>query len=301
MGRVQHPQLRDLIWAVCSPSLIKPRAEWPAVFTLHSSAEIRQRLEHTDTRALQHHLAHCETRFLGSYFEALWEFFFLQEPRFEVIAKNLQIRDAHHTLGEFDFIIFDKHANKYLQLELAIKFYLGCSAENSHPYTDGKHLWIGPQARDRLDLKIARALEHQLTLHRHPLAQRQLQALGVDAVEPLWLFKGYLFQPHHALPLPDYIVDTNKHAHWVSLEQLPAVLNDDHPWQLLHKRHWPAPPYAENIDKPLTVNELVEQLNVIIKRENRPCLIIQTARTAASPQVLKRYFVTPAGWPHNLR
>lgn len=300
MGKVQHPQLRDLIWAVSSKSLIKPLPGWPCAFDFVPTAKIRHRLEHTDTLLLEQHLARRETRFLGSYFEALWEFFFLYEPRFSVLAKNLQIRDAHHTLGEFDFIVFDKHANKHLHLELAIKFYLGCSETNSHPYTDGKHLWMGPQTRDRLDIKIARVLEHQLTLHQQPLAQQQLRALGVETVEPQLLIKGYLFQPQTALPLPDYVVSTSEHAQWISLDQLPAALNDHHPWHLLHKRHWPAPPYPENLNNPLTAGELCQQLGCIIKRENRPYLIVQSDSSSPSQPVLKRYFVTPTGWPRSL-
>jgi len=264
------------------------------------SPGLRHRLEHTDTHALEQHLASRNTRFLGSYFEALWEFFFVHAPRFTVVAKNLQIRDANQTLGEFDFIILDKHTNKHLQLELAIKFYLGFPQLNSHSYTDGKNLWIGPQARDRLDIKVARALEHQLTLYQHPAAQKQLQDLGVDGLEPQLLIKGYLFQPQQALPLPNYVLETNDHAQWISLEQLPAVLTADHPWYLLDKRHWPAPPYSENLNSPLSVSELTTQLHTIINRENRPYLIIQTDGAACASQVLKRYFVTPSGWPHSL-
>ena len=303
MGPVQHPQLRGLIWAVTSPSLIKPLPAWTKAYDYVPTHETLQRLEHTDPQLLEQHLASRETRFLGSYFEALWEFFFVHHPRFTVVAKNLQVRDAHHTFGEFDFIVFDTEANKHLHLELAIKFYLGFTKTNTHPYTDGEHLWIGPQARDRLDIKIARVLEHQLTLHQQPLAQQQLRALGVEAVEPQMLIKGYLFQPQFqsALPLPDYVVETAEHAQWISLDQLATVLDDQNPWHLLHKRHWPAPPYAENLDNPLSAGELGKQLSCIINQENRPYLIVQSDSGSLSRRVLKRYFVTPLGWPHSLR
>ncbi|MFT5447491.1 MAG: hypothetical protein ACI9DC_002666 [Gammaproteobacteria bacterium] len=300
MGPIQHPQLRDLIWAVSSPSLITPRRGWPRAFDYVPTAKTLYRLEHTDTQLLDQHLARCETRFLGSYFEALWEFFFVHDPRFNVVAKNLQIHDAHRTLGEFDFIVFDRQANKHLHLELAVKFYLGVSETNTHPYTDGENLWIGPQARDRLDIKIARVLGHQLTLHQQPLAQQQLRVLGVDTLEPQLLIKGYLFQPQTALPLPNYVRNTSEHAQWIGLEQLSTVLNDQYPWHLLHKRHWLAPPYAENLNNPLSAGELGKQLSCIIKQENRPYLIAQSDGRTSSRQVLKRYFVTPCGWPHSL-
>jgi hypothetical protein len=306
VGRIQHPQLRDLIWAVSSPSLIVPLQDWPKAFDYVPADDTLKQLACTDTRLLEQHLASRETRFLGSYFEALWEFFFEHHSRFTVVAKNLQIRDAHRTLGEFDFIVFDSEMNKHLHLELAIKFYLGLRETNTKPYTDGEHLWIGPQTRDRLDIKIARVLEHQLKLHQQPLAQQQLHALGVDTVEPQMLIKGYLFQPlsrcqpQTALPLPDYACNTSAHAQWLSLDQLSTVLDDQHPWHLLHKRHWPAPPYAENLNDPLSADELNERVSHVIERENRPYLVIQSGSDSSSPQALKRYFVTPPGWPHSL-
>jgi hypothetical protein len=306
MGDVQHPQLRDLIWAVCSPSLIKPLPGWPTAFSLDRVDEARARLEHTDTRALERHLEQRNTRFLGSYFEALWDFFFIHDPRFTVVAKNLQIRDVHHTIGEFDFIIEDHQANQHIHLELAIKFYLGFSETNALPYTDGEHIWLGPQARDRLDIKVARALEHQLTLQQHPVAQQQLQALGVETAEPQFLFKGCLFQPDPILPLPDYVPDTShhpgagQHAGWLCIDRLSSALNDDGPWYLLHKHHWPAPPYPDNLQNPLNANQAIERLTFIINSEQRPYMVVQTDRESASHQLLKRYFVTPDNWPYCL-
>ena len=298
----QHSSLRDLIWAVLSPSLLKPLAGWPATFDAALTVESQQRLKHTDPRALDDHLAQRETRFLGSYFEALWEFFFVHEPRFDIVAKNLQIRDAHRTLGELDFVLFDHQTNRHLHLELAIKFYLGLSEVNTHPYTDGQHLWVGPQARDRLDIKVARALEHQLTLSEHPLTQARLTELGVSSVEPQFLLKGYLFQPSPQLPLPAYIFDADYHARWFKLADLAEHLNDScahdaSPWHLLQKRHWPAPPYPDNLTKPLGVDALSKQLQAVIGQENRPCMVVQTDHGAPVPQILRRYFVTPDGWP----
>ena len=35
------------------------------------------------------------------------------DPRFEVVAKNLQIRDGGRTYGEFDFIVFDHESGQH--------------------------------------------------------------------------------------------------------------------------------------------------------------------------------------------
>ena len=292
----QHPQLRDLIWAVCSPPLLKALPDWPQVFDVGVTDELRHRLVRTNTEALEDHIRRRETRFLGKYFEALWEFFFLHEPRFDVCAKNLQIRDSERTLGEFDFVVFDHATEKYLQLELAVKFYLGVRETNGHRYTDGEHLWIGPQARDRLDIKVARALEHQLTLHQHPQARQQLGDLGINAVEPQILFRGYLFQPEQPLPLPEYVVPGESLAQWLKLADLERVVADESPCYVLHKRHWLAPPYADNLGAPLTVAELQSRLHALIGTENRPVMFVQGSSEPIGAE-LKRYFVTPDHWP----
>ena len=299
---VEHSSLRDFLWAISSPSLISPLVGWPTAFDPALTRESQQRLQHTDPRALDNHLAQRNTRFLGSYFEALWEFFFVQDPRFEVVARNLQIRDAHRTLGELDFVIYDRRTDKHLHLELAIKFYLGRREVNALPYTDGQHLWVGPQARDRLDIKVARTLEHQLTLSEHPLTKARLRELGVSTVEPQFVFKGYLFQPREDLPVPDYAYRGDYHARWLKLFQLPELLEESysqsgHPWYLLHKRHWPTPPYLDNLSDPLSAGELSKQIKILIGQENRPYMIVQTNRGTPLPQVLKRYFITPDDWP----
>lgn len=294
---MQSPALRDLIWAVCSPSLIRPRAGWPAVFQAGDTAQIQPRLERTDPHALDVHLANRRTRFLGSYFEALWEFFFLHDPRFEIVAKNLQIRDGKRTLGELDFVVLDHRTGQHLHLELAIKFYLGIDAPSAFPYTDGKHLWVGPQAKDRLDVKLARTLEHQLPLSAHPVARARLAELGVSRVEPRLLFKGYLFAPLEPVPWPDYVRAPSQHEGWVALASMPAILDDEHPWHLLQKRHWPAPPYPENLAEPLSAAELGSALRLVMGEARRAYMVVQTNNAMPEPQVLKRYFIVPDDWP----
>ena len=306
MDAIQHPALRDLIWAVTSPSLLAPLPHWPGSFDPALTTNDQQRLLNTCTAALDAHLAARETRFLGSYFEALWEFFFLQQPRFDVIAKNLQIRDGNKTLGELDFVVFDQQTNTHLHLELAIKFYLGIKEPNDFPYTDGEHLWVGPQARDRLDLKVSRTLEHQLKLSAHPLTRARLETYGVNTVEPKFLVKGYLFQPSTVLPLPEYVNSTTGHAGWLKVSELPHLLDacDDphrYAWHVLQKRHWPAPPYPENLLAALSGEALLDEVQSLLARENRPYMIVMTHRAQAGRSVHKRYFVTPDDWPDRHR
>lgn len=281
--------LRDLIWAVCSPSLLSPLPGWPGNFTPDITPAW---FFDIDTEALERHVEQNETRFLGSYFEALWAFFFAQHPRYELIARNLQIRDEHRTIGEFDFIVSDRERGQVLQLELAVKFYLGVPAINTLDYTDGRNFWIGPQARDRLDIKIKRALEHQLRLHQQPEAKEALRALGVDEVEPRLLFKGYLFHPKEPVPVPDYVAADHGHGDWLHVDDIEERLDHALPCIPLPKQRWLAPACGDSSPEPLSVRELAQQLGSI----ERPAMVVQWGEPGESNRI-RRYFITPAGWP----
>ena len=293
---LDNPQVRDLVWAVASPSLLAPQTDWPRNFELPMSLEDFDRLVSADPVALQAHLERSETRFLGSYFEALWAFYLNHDPRFEVVAKNLQIRDGGRTYGEFDFIVFDHENGQHLQLELAVKFYLGIREVNDYAYTDGEHLWIGPQARDRLDIKVGRAVEHQLTLHRQEKARRALAELGVNQVTPRLLFRGYLFHPVEKVPVPPYVSSNYGRGRWCRLGNVRQVMNLALPSYIVPKKRWFAAPYVEDLAGADELDAFEAQLIDLVLSENRPHMVVQVDESAAS-RAIYRYFVTPPAWP----
>ena len=293
---VASPQVRDLVWAVASPSLLAPPTGWPSNFELPLGADDFGRLLGADPAALQKHLERSETRFLGSYFEALWAFYLTHEPRYEVVAKNLQIRDGGRTFGEFDFIVFDHESGQHLQLELAVKFYLGIREVNDYAYTDGQHLWVGPQARDRLDIKVGRAIEHQLTLHRHEKARQALAELGVNQVAPRLLFRGYLFHPAEKVPVPSYVSSNYGHGSWCRLAEMRQVLNLARPSYIVPKKRWFAAPYVEDLAGADDLDAFEAELTEHVLSENRPHMVVQVDESAASRGIY-RYFVTPQAWP----
>ena len=208
LSQLQNPQVRDLAWACFSPALL----HCSQVVTDSSLQDCHfplnawrlcwlQELDGEPEPLLQHLSGNRHNR-LGLYFEALWQFFLEQDPDVELLAHNLPVRDGGNTLGEFDLIYFCHQRDRHVHLELALKFYL-CAADSQG---SAWNHWLGPNSRDRLDLKLERLLEHQTRLAEIPEARRQLAGLGI--VEPLREvhIKGRLYRHfrHEVKPPPGY-------------------------------------------------------------------------------------------------
>jgi len=96
---------------------------------------------------------------LGKRVERFFEFYINQSKNYELVKNNIQIIHNKHTLGELDFIIYDKTAQKYLHIEHIYKFYL---------YDDGIvneiDRYIGPNRNDTFDKKLEKLKNKQLPL-----------------------------------------------------------------------------------------------------------------------------------------
>ncbi len=145
---------------------------------------------------LQHRSEQRSTR-LGIYFEQLLSFYFAHYPRFDLIAKNLQVNDNKRTLGEYDFIVYDKKQDSHYHIEVEIKFYTKRTSNtpipHNAPYHDWHH-WIGPNQRDSLGLKMRRLLQHQLRLYDTPAGNTAATALNIENLESKLLLTGRLYQ-----------------------------------------------------------------------------------------------------------
>jgi len=121
---------------------------------------------------------------LGVYFELLIEFWLRHATNIRWIDSRIQIYRGQQTLGELDFLF--EQADQLTHWEVAVKFYLQYLTDQ------GEVRWYGPNAKDRLDLKVSHLLNHQLTISRTPEACplfKQYPTLPLDKI----LLKGYLF------------------------------------------------------------------------------------------------------------
>ncbi|MDC0259348.1 DUF1853 family protein [Verrucomicrobiales bacterium] len=156
---------RDLDWVLRTPFLLKgqpsisPPAPGSAIFESDAFLEF--------------FVAAPRSHRVGYYFESLVHFWLKEIRGVEIVEHNLQIQDGKRTVGELDFVFRDENG-ELNHWEVAIKFYLHAATENY----SGSH-FVGPNARDTLERKHARFIDHQLPLGKATIPEIAHQATFV--------------------------------------------------------------------------------------------------------------------------
>lgn len=129
---------------------------------------------------------------LGKRVEYFFEFYINNSLRYNLIKKKIQIIDNKNTLGEIDFLLFDKKKNKYLHVELTYKYYL---YDESHD--DELDRYIGPNKKDNLVRKINKLKEKQFPLLYKNESKEYLDEIDLNNIEQKVCFKGNIYLPMH--------------------------------------------------------------------------------------------------------
>jgi len=286
-----------LSWVLNSPNLIRqqsapfPVAEQPSTDEINALATLNKAL-------LPSHLAKTKSHFLGSYFESLWQFYLMHSNRYDLIASNLQFHHQGKTFGELDFLVFDNKRDIAIHQEVAIKFYLGTMDEKL-----GSR-WIGPNAIDRLDLKVAHLRDKQLPLAKHPVVLEKLASLGINSLKSEALVKGYLFQPatQTKVVMPSYINPKHLTGHWYRFHELLEHLGDTQhqrtSWLKIDKGDWISSDHTFLMlaDQALSLDEMAEFLNNM-DNQNRAHMFATLIATKNQLAVGEKIFVVPNNWP----
>lgn len=210
LAKLTDATVRDLAWALASPNLLSgtvcdstlaPSDAWyqgllndyqPRLLALDQDPEVL-------------HLHCAPQRRLGLYFEALWHFFLLDSPRFQVLAHNWQQVVDGTTVGAFDFLVWDQQTQGIEHWELAVKFYLISQQEAAFDHAFG----INP--RDKLRRKHQHMLNCQLMLGNHPHVAPKLTALGLLPQRKRLILKGRLYYPPHT---QHFISNSGERGQW---------------------------------------------------------------------------------------
>src|SRR5690554_1995355 len=155
----QQLVIRHLAWLCQAPQLYRGALTFDPVAWL--PADYRHKLQYWDMHpeSMPSLLQQATQRRLGLYFEQLYACLLQDLLGWELLARNLQIRDERRTLGELDFLLRNPLTGEVEHHEIAVKFYLGHTDAVSR-----RVRWYGPNSRDRLDLKTDRLLQHQTRL-----------------------------------------------------------------------------------------------------------------------------------------
>ena len=270
--------LADLKWVICSPVLIEcstPDVTWvDDQFCRESWVRCRKKIESMeiqDEGLSDYGIEEPSSQKLGAYFEYLIALWFSIDPIYQVLEQNKIIQGETRTLGELDFLIYDKERKKTIHLEVAVKFYLhGLIARQ------GKAAlweWFGPSLVDRLDKKYAAMQWRQINL-----PSRIETTVTVD--ENWGLLKGRLY--HHEPYCEPYAISAQSlKGTWYTqseyceiYQERDALLLDKLQW-LIHEK--PLDEMAKKIDLTSPVKEPV----MIRRKDETHC------------------FIVPNDWPEN--
>lgn len=128
---------------------------------------------------------------LGKRVEYFFEFYINSLKDYELIQKNIQIIKNKNTLGEIDFIIYDKKEDKYIHTELVYKFYL-------YDLNFGKELdrYIGPNRNDSLLRKTSKLKDKQLPLLHKEECKNYFESKILENIEQKLYFKANVYLPY---------------------------------------------------------------------------------------------------------
>lgn len=298
------PQVRDLAWSCFSACLMnteqladaEPIAGNCALLLTQERADWLAQLDLEPTPLLQHlSPLHCYR--LGIYFEKLWHFFLQEDPAVELVAHNLPVHHEGKTLGEFDCIYYCHQRQRHVHLELAVKYYLGHRRTATTCDHSECSEWLGPNAADRLDLKVGHLMTRQIRLADHPVALRQLRDLGISQLDREVEIKGDLFRPRSdPLPAPRAFNPGHAMQAWLPIDQLRALVEErgGGSYQLLPRHRWLARAQPDPLSPKLDGITLSAVSRARLRKDSRPLLV---AAVDDYGMELDRFFITPDHWP----
>lgn len=220
---------------------------------------------------------------LGSRVERFFEFYINQSKNYDLIKNNIQIINNKHTIGELDFIIYDKKAEKYLHIEHVYKFYLyDDSIKNEIDR------YIGPNQNDSFVKKLAKLKNKQLPLLYKNETKEYLDDIDINSFEQKICFKGNIYLPFDLKNKNIPIIDNAcvrgfylKREEFVSQKRFRSL-----EYCLPDRFDWVSDP--DTNETWASFDELIDEIDLLLNREKSPLVWLRDSEK----NITESFFVT---------
>jgi len=204
-------------------------------------------------------LIHPRNSVLGKRMESFFELAIKHTRRYKLIASNIQIIENKVTLGELDFILYDKDCNKPIHVELVYKIYI------KDPLLGAQQkMLIGPNRKDSFYEKLEKINSRQLPLLDHHATRKVLKQYHLEAeeIEQQICFKAQVYS--------NDINDTTHSGTYIGLEEF-AILEDTGARFYAPKKNvWSTSP--ENCTVWIDFHEALKEIKELFKVKKSPLI-----------------------------
>lgn len=272
--------LRDLQWAIESPSLVTPPDQKTTWIETKDWERFRQ--------PLQSFLKQAPSYLVGKYFESLVHFWLEHVQGVSIVAAQKQISHERRTRGEIDFV-FRTAEDQLIHWETAVKFYLYdklSSSFDSH--------YIGPNNRDTFERKIRRLNEVQIPLGKE---------IFPDVTSQSGFVKGRIYyHPHQAPPktFPEHLSARHERAIWIRAGEFDQFVSQQAftRYCLLKKPYWLAPEsFHSSADESLPKDQILEQTIQHFRTSTMPLHLAAFEESIPDARETARLFIVADAWP----
>jgi hypothetical protein len=314
LDTLREPAVRDLAWLLLSPGLLRPQPPVGALAVpFETPRELRAIIDwlhqlDTAPAPLRRDLAAVRITRLGRYAEWLLGWFLQHGPAARRVAAGVPLRRAGVTLGEVDFLVQTQQGAR-LHWELAVKCYLHAGDENSDEHSQSAERladYVGPNLKDRFDLKLAHVLNHQLPLS----AREEFASVGyVGPWTPQMFIKGWLFYRYGEMPTDPVELDPEHgRGWWVTRSDWPAfAATHAQKWRLLPRLEWLAPrrDAQDRQGESEVAQSLCFDAHTLVAQivpQHGPTMVVAFAEDGAGHLIERsRGFIVPDEWPEQAR
>lgn len=219
---------------------------------------------------------------LGKYAEELILYYLRNQTQVTLLANNIQLIQEKLTVGELDYLLYDKIAKENIHLEFAIKFYLQMNLK-------GKTTFLGPSTKDWMKRKLKKLLSHQLQLTKSYCELLPDSVKNIDFT-PKVCIKGSLFF-HFGEWNPERR-DILNEGWWLNVNEMEKLNNDSYSFNLITKKGNWIFPFNKRIER-FNFQQLQKKADFLLESRNE----IMVVRFNSQGEAIDKGFVVRRNWP----